>query len=100
MTEHTPGTGKFECDKNGLVVEHFADGSCSFDLFEADEWTGSFDDGMKYARLIAAAPGLLTAAKALTNYYEKSLNVGPGKHPNREALLWALLRAAIKATEG
>ncbi len=49
----TPGTGRFEYDDDGLVAEWFADGSCSFDIFDAREWPGSDEDGMVYARLIA-----------------------------------------------
>ncbi len=55
MTTRAPGTGKFEFD-NGLVNERFADGSVSFDIFDAMSWAGTEEDGMYYARLIAAAP--------------------------------------------
>jgi hypothetical protein len=48
-----PGTGRFECDENGLVVERFANGDCSFDIFDASEWPGGDEDGNFYARLIA-----------------------------------------------
>ena len=51
--EPTPGTGRFECDNAGLVVERFATGGCSFDIFDASTWPGSEEHGMAYARLIA-----------------------------------------------
>lgn len=48
-----PGTGRLESDENGLVVERFANGDCSFDIFDASEWPGGDEDGNFYARLIA-----------------------------------------------
>lgn len=54
IAQHVPGTGWFECDQTGLVVERFTDGSCSFDLFDAREWPGGDQEGMAYARLIGA----------------------------------------------
>lgn len=46
---------------------------------------------------------VLDASQALANYYQKSVDVGPNKHPTREGRLWsglrdALARAAMKAT--
>ena len=43
---------------------------------------------------------LYEAAKALANFCERSLDVGPlTKNPSREAMLWRNLRAAIAAFE-
>ena len=42
---------------------------------------------------------LRDAADALCTYYEKALDVGPGKCPTREALLWRVLRIAIGRKE-
>ena len=50
--EPTPGSGRLECDEDGLVVERFADGGCSFDIFDAHEWPGGDKHGMAYASLI------------------------------------------------
>ena len=38
---------------------------------------------------------LFTAADAISKYYVQSLNVGPGKYPKRESLLWRPLHAAL-----
>ncbi len=62
-----PGTGRFESDENGLVVERFANGECSFDIFDALDWPSGDDDGIFYARLIvdtAAERDRLVAANA------------------------------------
>ena len=40
-------------------------------------------------------PALYDAAKALADYFEKSLNVAAGPHPQQEAFLWANLRVAL-----
>lgn len=43
---------------------------------------------------------LYEAAKALANFCERSLNVGPiTKHPGKEAMLWRNLRAALTQFE-
>lgn len=41
---------------------------------------------------------LRQAARNLADYYEKSVNVGPGPNPTREALLWARLRLVLNET--
>lgn len=38
---------------------------------------------------------LWSAARNLADYYQKSVNVGPGPHPTHEALLWARLRLVL-----
>ena len=62
--ENIPGTGHFECDEDGLVVERFVDGSCSFDIFNAAEWPGTDKDGLAYASLIICALHNLDITKA------------------------------------
>ncbi len=90
MTEHTPerdcrpGTGRLESDENGLVVERFANGDCSFDIFDAQEWHGGDEDGMFYARLIVTAVNchadLLAALEALERRVSTFGNrLGPAK---------------------
>ncbi len=55
MVEHTAGTGKFEVDENGLVIERYADGSVSFDVLDASMWPGGDDEGKAFAALIVKA---------------------------------------------
>ncbi len=56
MTEtHTPGSGQFECDEEGLVIERLPNGQVSFDIFDASEWPGDRAEGLTYAKLIVRA---------------------------------------------
>ena len=80
--EPTPGSGRLECDEDGLVVERFADGGCSFDIFDAHEWPGGDKHGMAYASLIVC-----TAAER-----DRLVEVNEG--------LIALLREALPHVEG
>ncbi len=67
--------GPWTCDEGGLVNgmdsrERFA-GSCSLDIFDAQEWPDElYDEAMANARLIAAAPALLEACKAALVFIE------------------------------
>ena len=107
--EPTPGSGRLECDEDGLVVERFADGGCSFDIFDAHEWPGGDKHGMAYASLIvctaaerdrleAANVQLAAALKALiaARDYVAPRAVGANAKLNNVAI-WEKARAAIQA---
>ena len=69
-----PHTPEPWIDDDGLVTgrdsrERFK-GTCSCDLFNAHEWPDElFDEAMSNARLIAAAPGMLTVLKKVRDFF-------------------------------
>lgn len=54
---------------DGLVVERFADGLVSFDIFDAAQWAGTEEEALVYAETITRAVNchddLLSALKLL-----------------------------------
>jgi hypothetical protein len=72
----------------------------------SDHWLRSFHDAIRDWHHLSPPPAsgsdivIYEAAKALANFCERSLNVGPvTKNPSREAMLWRNLRAALAAFE-
>lgn len=91
----TPGPWK---NDNGLVNGRMSDGRVSFDIFDAAEWPGDEDEAHANAHLIAAAPAMYDALKALhLQALQSSLN-DPANEWGREALDMA--SAALSKARG
>jgi hypothetical protein len=72
----------------------------------SDHWIRSFHDAVRDWHHLSPPPAsgcdvvLYEAAKALADFYRRSLDVGPlNKSPSREAMMWRNLRAALSAFE-
>lgn len=73
-------TDQWECDDAGLVVQRYADGSVSFDIFDASEWQGGDHEGLRLAHLMTDCVnchnetiGALEVAKAAMERENKGL---------------------------
>ena len=65
ITLHTPGPW---INDGGLVCgQDIKHGGPSFDIFDASEWNGPELEGQANARLIAAAPEMLTFVKEVAS---------------------------------
>ncbi len=63
MTDFTPGPW---VNENGLVYGRDSnDGTASFDIYDAGHWPGDGAEAQANARLIAEAPKMYAALKAL-----------------------------------
>ena len=62
MTDFTPGPW---FNDDGLVYGRAGYGPVSFDIFDVEQWQGDTVEGHANARLIAKAPAMYAALKAL-----------------------------------
>jgi hypothetical protein len=100
IQKHTPGPWRVEIDKSAAQVK-------GFPVIEADEYTvvgtegiyGDVDTDMANARLIAAAPELLSIVERFVALPSAAWH--PERHTAEEASLMEQARATIaKATKG
>lgn len=118
--QHTPGPWKVphfarpevNCNCGYVLVGHLMGAVCTVHTTaEGSDWTKSgdnprFDEACANALLIAAAPDLLEAARALDALWTKDVPHGPGK-PGENSIfapetldVWRAIRAAIAKATG
>lgn len=98
MTQHTPGP--WEARHWGAADHEMEDGETAF-IVTAAESSGLLSRSNADARLIAAAPDLLAALKALlpvAEAFERQASKGAGGR--RGGAVFAAVRAAIAKAEG
>ena len=98
--DKAPGSGKLEMSDEGfgLVFERFADGSVSFDIFDAVHWPGTDEEGLAYANLIMDTAAERDKLKA-ENAELRELLLGLLSWPHD--LKWGnKARAALSRTQG
>ena len=90
MSKRTPGDWK---NDNGVVYAQVGNDEPSFDIFDAVNWNGDYEEGLANADLIAGGPDMQDALRAIL------LQVVQGKVLERDACI-AQARAALAKAEG
>jgi hypothetical protein len=102
-TKHTPGPWKLiKTDRNDIVVS-YSDGGLRSHIATCHNQLLCEEHGnlLANARLIAAAPDMLEALKAIFNYdWHDELNELHGEDETNEAKVLKQVRAAIARAEG